>query len=179
MHLGCGSLVDSDPQSALDVADPLLKDTRLPRPLSLHSPVVNVGGASHLSRPPISLPSPAPGPSGRPSPPRRDCRSASERPARALGSSAWGARNPLLGLGRQTETPAPAGAVHADGGSGGREDRGRRRLGGEPERREEPAHGVGLRHRAQDPPPAPAAVAHQHLKPEHALEQDEWKRRKG
>jgi hypothetical protein len=71
----------------------------------------NVGGASHLSRPPISLPSPAPGPSGRPSPPRRDCRSASERPARALGSSARGARNPLLGLGRQTETPALTTAV--------------------------------------------------------------------
>src|SRR5512132_3418775 len=76
--------------------------------------------------PPISLPSPAPGPSGRPSPPR----SASERPARALGTSARWARNPLLGLGRQTETPAPAGAVNADGGSGGREDRDRRRLGG-------------------------------------------------
>jgi RepB DNA-primase from phage plasmid len=39
----------------------------------------NVGGASHLSRPPISLPSPAPGPSGRPSPPRRDCRKSSPR----------------------------------------------------------------------------------------------------
>jgi Bacterial transcriptional activator domain len=70
---------------------------------------MNVGGASHLSRPPISVPSPAPGPSGRPSPPRRDCRSASERPARALGRSAGWARNPLLGLGRQTQTPAPAG----------------------------------------------------------------------
>jgi hypothetical protein len=46
-----------------------------------------------------------------------------------------------------------------------------RRLGGEPERREEPPHGVGLGHRAQDPPPALAAVTHQHLKPEHPLEQ--------
>src|SRR4029453_9222638 len=99
-------------------------------PVTPESGVRNVGGASHLSRPPISLPSPAPGPSGRPSPPRRDCRSASERPARAVGSSARGARNPLLGLGRQTETPAPAGAGHADGGSGGRGDRGRGRAGG-------------------------------------------------
>ena len=30
---------------------------------------------------------------------------------------------------------------------------------------------MGLGHRAEDPPPAPAAVTHQHLKPEHPLEQ--------
>ena len=31
-------------------------------------------------------------------------------------------------------------------------------------------HGVGFGHRAEDPPPAPAAIAHQHLKAEHPLE---------
>jgi hypothetical protein len=57
--------------------------------------------------------------------------------------------------------PAPAGAVNADGGAGGREDRGRRRLGGEPERHQQPPHRVRLGHGAQDPPRPPAAIAHQ------------------
>jgi hypothetical protein len=48
---------------------------------------------------------------------------------------------------------------------------GRRRLGGAPERREEPAHGVGFGHRVEDPPRAAAAGTHQDLKPEHPLEQ--------
>jgi hypothetical protein len=40
--------------------------------------------------------------------------------------------------------------------SGGRDGRSRRRLGSESERREEPAHGVELRHRPEDPPRAAA-----------------------
>jgi hypothetical protein len=45
-----------------------------------------------------------------------------------------------------------------------------RRLGRQPQRREEPLHRMGFGHRAEDPPPAPAAIAHQHIKAEHPLE---------
>ena len=48
-----------------------------------------------------------------------------------------------------------------DRGSGGGDGAAGRRLGGEPERRQEPAHGVGLRHRAQDPPRPGTAVTHE------------------
>jgi len=47
----------------------------------------------------------------------------------------------------------------------------RRRLGGEPEGAEHPPHGVGLRHRPQDPARVRTAIAHQHGKPEHPAEQ--------
>jgi hypothetical protein len=45
-----------------------------------------------------------------------------------------------------------------------------RRLGRQPQSREEPPHRMGFGHRAEDPPPAPAAIAHQHIKAEHPLE---------
>jgi hypothetical protein len=56
-------------------------------------------------------------------------------------------------------------------GSGGGGGLPRRRLGRQPQRREEPPHRMGFGHRAEDPPPAPAAIAHQHIKAEHPLEE--------
>jgi hypothetical protein len=47
----------------------------------------------------------------------------------------------------------------------------RRRLGGQAERREEPPHGVGFGHRAEDPPRASAARTDQDLDREHAAEE--------
>jgi hypothetical protein len=55
--------------------------------------------------------------------------------------------------------------------SGGGDDGIRRRLGGEPERREEPAQGVGLGHGAEHPPRAAAARTDQDLKREHAAQE--------
>jgi hypothetical protein len=104
----------------------------------------------------------APPPPARQRPPRgigRAERSA-ERSART-SSARWASRRDRRRRG---------GAI-ARARSGGGAGPPRRRLGGEPECREEPAHGVGLGHCAQDPPPAPAAVTHEHLKPEHPLEQ--------
>ena len=58
-------------------------------------------------------------------------------------------------LSRRTRTAAPRGARSPRGrdrrGSGGGDAPARRRLGGQAERDEEPTHGVGRRHRAQDP----------------------------
>ena len=51
-----------------------------------------------------------------------------------------------------------AGAGRPGGGSGA-----------SPQRREEPPHRMGVGHRVEDPPPAPATVTHQHRKPEHPL----------
>jgi hypothetical protein len=57
------------------------------------------------------------------------------------------------------------------GGSGGQDWPPWRRLGGEPERREEPPHRVGLGHRAQDPARAGTAIAGQDVDREHAAQQ--------
>jgi hypothetical protein len=57
------------------------------------------------------------------------------------------------------------------GGSGGGAGPPRRRLGGEPERREEPVHGAGLRHRTEDPPRAAAALRDQDLDCEHPAQE--------
>ena len=77
------------------------------------------------------------------------------------------ARDPPRRVHEQTGTAAPVvGAI--DRGSGGGSGAPRRRLGRQPQRREEPPHRMGVGHRAEDPPPAPAAIAHQHIKAEHA-----------
>ena len=71
------------------------------------------------------------------------------------------------GVHEQTGTAAPVvGAI--DRGSGGGGGPPRRRLGRQPQRREEPPHRMGVGHRAEDPPPAPAAIAHQHRKAEQS-----------
>jgi hypothetical protein len=74
----------------------------------------------------------------------------------------------------------PAGPrTDGDGRAGGGRDRPwigggsgphRRRLGRQPQRREAPPHGMGVGPRAEEPPPAPAAIAPQHIKAEHPLE---------
>ena len=63
-------------------------------------------------------------------------------------------------LSRRTRTAAPRGGRDRRG-SGGGDAPARRRLGGQAERDEEPTHGVGRRHRAQDPAWASAARAHE------------------
>ena len=84
---------------------------------------------------------------------------------RYRGSGGAGKGPPAVGTGgpktrppqRRTDGTSGAGVGSAiDRGSGGGDGAAGRRLGGEPERRQEPAHGVGLRHRAQDPPRAAA-----------------------
>jgi hypothetical protein len=65
--------------------------------------------------------------------------------------------------GRRTDGTGGLGTGALARGSGGGDDGRRRRLGGQAERRQEPAHGVGLRHRAQDPPRTAAARKDQDL----------------
>jgi hypothetical protein len=64
------------------------------------------------------------------------------------------------GVNRRVRRPGRAGT---SGASGGGDHEIRRRLGREPERREEPAHGAGLGHRPEDPPRAAAARTDQDL----------------
>jgi hypothetical protein len=98
-------------------------------------------------------PSPRP-PAPRPplGAPRERSRGVSE-PGQGIGRSAWGAPR-----GRRTDGTGGLAAGALARGSGGGGDARRRRLSGEAERRQEPAHGVGLRHRAQDPPRAVTAL---------------------
>jgi hypothetical protein len=65
--------------------------------------------------------------------------------------------------GPATGSEGAGGAVDQAAGTG----RAGGRLGGQPEGDEHPTHGVGLRHRAQDPARAPAALTDQHLDREH------------
>jgi len=68
------------------------------------------------------------------------------------------------------EPPANRRQAEGDDGLGGmipgrgrpRGEPPRRRLGHQPQRREKPSHRMGFGHRAEDPPPTPAAIAHQH-----------------
>jgi hypothetical protein len=90
-------------------------------------------------------------------------------PARAAGGRSGEARNPPLWVREQTGTAAAVVGAIARGSGGGH--RLRRWLGGQAECREEPPHGVGFGHRAEDPPRAPAALTDQDLDREHAAEE--------
>jgi hypothetical protein len=114
----------------------------------------NVGGPSHLSVSPPPHPVPPLAASATSPAARPNDSAALASPARAAGGRSGEARNPPHRVGEQTAPVTPRGGC----------DRTRvgRRLGGQAERREEPPHGVGFGHRAEDPPPTPAAIAHQH-----------------
>jgi hypothetical protein len=119
----------------------------------------------HLSRATHLVPLPRPRPLGPP---------LATAPRLSLGVEASGKGPRELGpvgpepaaRARQADADASASrdgqrrrGIRRPGGQGGR-----RQLRRQPQRREEP----GLGHRPQDPAPAPAAVTHQHLKPESA-----------
>ena len=127
--------------------------------------VKNVRSARHVSRCTRSPSSPgAPRPSGAAGTIARDHRGRQGRAGGGEGGS--GPRRPS----RRTDEdggPGVVGVIDRESGGGGGPPG--RRLGGQAEGRQEPAHGVRLRHRPEDPPWASAAVTHEHVEPEHAL----------
>ena len=82
-----------------------------------------------------------------------------------------GCGTPRLRVGRHTGSAVSGGGRDRAQGSGGRDGSAGRRLGGQAERGQDPPHRMGFGHRAEDPPRAPAAVAHQDFDREHAVEE--------
>jgi hypothetical protein len=122
-----------------------------------------------------TFPGSRPRPASPPLPPAPPYREGSASPAagqeRRRARSVAGRRDPGRNApgrvdgqtGPATGSEGAGGAVDQAAGTG----RAGGRLGGQPEGDEHPTHGVGLRHRAQDPARAPAALTDQHLDRKH------------